>query len=162
MRGFINTLVLAVECHTGGAAGQSNSLLWVQCCIPPGPTPWRWDAACRLPPAATGRRLHHPRGELSIKGLEHWIELMWAESEIHADAPPAHISAPLMKSTGGFEITGAETSIKTRRLSLNLSLALRKKQPLQEFLFCFFFFSPSPSFSSPLGAWGLRRSRHRS
>lgn len=33
-----------------------------------------------------------------------------------------------------FRLTGAETSIKTRRLSLNLSLAPRRKQPLQELL----------------------------
>lgn len=44
-----------------------------------------------------------------------------------------------------FRLTGAEASIKIRRLSLNLSLALRRKKPRQEplwvFCFCFFFFA---------------------
>lgn len=35
MRGFINTLVLTVECHTGGAAVQSNSLLFMRRRSPP-------------------------------------------------------------------------------------------------------------------------------
>lgn len=75
MREFINTLVLAVECHTGGAAGQSNSLLFIRRCFPMAAA-WRWDGVDCPPPTATGSRLHRPRGELCINGLEHWMDQM--------------------------------------------------------------------------------------
>lgn len=53
-----------------------------------------------------------------------------------------------------FRLTGAETSIKTRRLSLNLSLAPRRRQPLQELFFSSLF---SPLVSGCLRTEGKQR-----
>lgn len=67
MRGFINTLVFVVECHTGGAAGQSNSLLC---------NGGRVEMGRHALPTSDSHweQLHLPRGELCIKGLEHWMD----------------------------------------------------------------------------------------
>lgn len=157
MRGFINTLVLAMKCHTGGAAGQSNSLLFICHCVPMA-APWRWDsthtahlqqllgAGCTIPEVSCALTA------LSTGWI--WCEQIQRTMETRRHS---HLHFP-DEIHRWFRLTGAETSIKTQRLSLNLSLALRKKQPLQELFFSPLLFSPHLRCS----AWGLRRSRDRS
>lgn len=111
-----------------GAAVQSNSLLFIRRHLPPGPkaAPWRRDAAVLSRPRAPG-----------------WIrcELIQRTTQ----TPLRSYLRSLDEIYRWFRLTGAETSIKTRRLSLNSSLALRRRQPLQElwrvFFLSFFLFS---------------------
>lgn len=97
---------------------------------------WRWDDMHCPPPRATGSRLHRPRGELCIKGLEHWMDQMWADPENQRRRAAAHVSTPPMKSTGGFDSLARKHQLKHGDYK-NLSLALRRKQPPQELLFFF-------------------------
>lgn len=139
MREFINTLVLAVECHTGGAAGQSNSLLFVRNCFPMAAA-WRWDGVHR-PPPLLGAGCTIPEVSCALTALSTgWIrcELIQRTTQTRCHS---RLHSP-DEIHQWFRLSGAETSIKTRRLSLNSSLALRRKQPLQELLFFFFFVPP--------------------
>lgn len=94
-----------------------------------------------LPHAVTVSRLRRPRGgppALCIKNLERRMDPTWAgavrgncgaiQTQNYSYLSSHWCNPPVVWASG------AETSIKTWRLSLNLSLALRKKQPRPEFL----------------------------
>lgn len=166
MRGVINTLVLSIARRAGGPPGNQAARCTYSAAFYPFQQGRRGDgtactiylmqrllAGCTVPEVGRLRRALKP---WALDGSD-------ASQCNKGNCGPcryknySYLSSPWCNPPVVW-VSGAETSIKTWRLSLNLSLALRRKQPRPEF-FCLFSRRHTCTWVLPAG---LCRERDRS